>query len=158
MAAESFATSDQRRDRSRFDLIGTSASHRGGSAPVAQWIRQREANGSRPEIIHIESARTAEEAASIEHAFITFFADRGHELLNVRRRSAYVPTIAHRIVISRAMRGRRASFATRLRMSAAARRAAARRRRDGINATQIGVGKSWRSLTPFEFTSPAARP
>jgi hypothetical protein len=103
--------------------------HRGGSAPVAKWIRDLESNGSRPGIARIAIARSAEEAASVEAAWIRFFTERSHALLNVRSRT-YVPTIAHRIAISRAMRGRQPSLTTRWRMAAAARRAAVRRRRE----------------------------
>jgi hypothetical protein len=111
--------------------------HRGVSAPVARWIDELEPAGRRPEIVKLASAPTAEEAASIERALIEFHRERGDTLLNVRT-AAYVPTIAHRIAISRAIRGRLPSRATRFRMSLAARRAWQRRRRDATHLSAIG--------------------
>ncbi len=98
------------------------------ASPVATWIRSMEWRGLRPGIRLVAEARSIEEAAALEHAWLRHLEANGAELLNVRRRACYVPTLAHRRAISEALRGRFATFTTRRRMSAAQRLAAARRR------------------------------
>jgi hypothetical protein len=103
-------------------------------SPVAVWIRVMLRRGVRPGIRLVATARHREEAAALEQAWLRHLEASGVALLNVRRRSCHVPTLAHRRAISDAMRGRFASFHTRLRMGAAQRRAARRRAAESTSA------------------------
>ncbi len=108
------------------------------ASPVATWIRSMEWRGLRPGIRLVAEARSIEEAAALELAWLRHLEANGAELLNVRRRSCYVPSLAHRAAISDALRGRFATFTTRRRMSAA-QRLAARRRAAESRRTETGV-------------------